>query len=189
MKTQTDRKRLKSRAATFASFVVWCVVAILVASLWYLLNNVEPPRAIVDKTSASALRFWGGAVEIVLTAVLYLIALLGMAKLGKALKMSRVIWFSFVAGHAVVIMLWIVWWILWRLPSSGGTSVGASAFLGWFSDLTICLFPSSILFMDADPSAPFLERTSLYATAMLLNGVLYAIVVAVILRLLRAVKK
>lgn len=107
-----------------------------------------------------------------------------MPSLTKA-KNRTVTYIVFVVGSAVALTLVL----MWRLVNSGKISLTTSEYMR-SSDITLFLWPSSLMLMEVDPLAPLnLERSILYATAILLNGAWYSLIAAVILRIGRAFGK
>lgn len=100
--------------------------------------------------------------------------------------MRKAAYISFVIGCSVATILAIVWRVYWHLVDVGRISVTASQYYR-FSDISSCLFPSSMLLMEVDPRAPVtIQVLVLYAAAILLNGMLYAFVVLALGKIGRA---
>jgi hypothetical protein len=100
-------------------------------------------------------------------------------------KTRRAAYISFATGCAVATLLALIW----RLVNTGKTPLTLSQTMT-FSDMTSFLWPSSLLLIEADPIAPLnIERATLYATAILLNGLWYAFVVVILGKIKRAFGK
>lgn len=90
--------------------------------------------------------------------------------------MRRAAFIAFAAGSAAAIMLAV----FWRLVNAGNIPLTTSSYMR-FSSVTLWFWPSSFMLMEVDPLAPLnVERVVLYAAAILLNGVFYSIIVAVL---------
>jgi hypothetical protein len=90
--------------------------------------------------------------------------------------MQKSDYISIASGSAVATTLAIIW----RLVNTARIPMSTSGMM-LFSRVTLCVWPSSLMLMETDPQAPLdFGRVAFYLTAIFLNGLLYAVIVAVV---------
>jgi hypothetical protein len=183
MKTQNASNKGVHRTAAYISVAAWCAVGIMVAALWYWLNNAQMPQPLVNRVDPSKVVLWGHGVGMLLAGALYVLAVAAVVKLGRALNARKAMWISFGTGNGIAIMLGIMWWVM---SHHGKIALTTSVEL---SRITLCLCPSSMMLIGEDSQGSLLGRIILYATVLLLNGALYALVALVIVKLARTFGK
>lgn len=95
--------------------------------------------------------------------------------------MQKSDYISITTGSAVATVLVVIW----RLVNTGTIPLSVPGRV-LFSKVTLCVWPSSLMLMETDPSAPLdFGRVAFYFTAIFLNGLLYAVIVAAVRKLPR----
>ena len=89
--------------------------------------------------------------------------------------MRRSNYISIAIGSGVGLTLAVVW----HLVNIGRIALGLSG-MATLSNLTLLVWPSSLMLMEVDPLEPIhFELAILYLTTIFLNGLLYAGIVAI----------
>jgi hypothetical protein len=96
---------------------------------------------------------------------------------------------AFVVGCATATILAAAWRIDWHLVDLGRVSFVLSDYYQ-YSGIASFLWPSSMLMMDVGPREPLsLMLASSYLSVIVLNGALYAMVVAIPFGIVRALSR
>jgi uncharacterized membrane protein YesL len=87
----------------------------MLAVIWRWLNTVEIPPAIVHKVSVSEIAFCLDVVAVLLTGVLYALALVFLVKAERAFRMRGSAYISFAVGYTIAAMLAVAARAIWPL--------------------------------------------------------------------------